>query len=310
MRVAEQRLELGFLASHGGTNMQAIIDACKEGRLQAELRVVISNKLGWKRVPLHGTETTFEPGVWIDLQHDAQQCISYDGILDCWEQGCELLGDYRPALVSVHDPDVYLATAATPANRRQKMEDIRQAYKALLELKEQGEVRGIGVGARDWTIIRELYDEVELDWVMVANSFTIMRHPESLIDFITVLAKDGVGIINSAVFHGGFLTGGAFFDYRQLDEGNPEDRVIFDWRRCFYDLCDHYDVTPAIACVQFGLSLPGIHGIALNTSNPERVKSNVASVSAQVPTEFWQAMRSKSLIAPDYPYVSGDGPAV
>jgi phosphoribosylglycinamide formyltransferase-1 len=36
-------LRLGFLASHGGTNMQAIIDACREGRLRAEPRVVISN---------------------------------------------------------------------------------------------------------------------------------------------------------------------------------------------------------------------------------------------------------------------------
>ncbi|MEW6751909.1 MAG: phosphoribosylglycinamide formyltransferase [Candidatus Latescibacterota bacterium] len=36
-------LRLGFLASHGGTNMQAIIDACREGRLQAEPRVAISN---------------------------------------------------------------------------------------------------------------------------------------------------------------------------------------------------------------------------------------------------------------------------
>lgn len=41
--MGEKRLKLGFLASHGGTNMQAIIDACKEGRLQAEPRVVIGN---------------------------------------------------------------------------------------------------------------------------------------------------------------------------------------------------------------------------------------------------------------------------
>jgi phosphoribosylglycinamide formyltransferase-1 len=34
---------LGFLASHGGSNMQAIIDACKEGRLHAQPAVVISN---------------------------------------------------------------------------------------------------------------------------------------------------------------------------------------------------------------------------------------------------------------------------
>lgn len=36
-------LHLGFLASHGGSNMQAIIDACKTGRLSAKPCVVISN---------------------------------------------------------------------------------------------------------------------------------------------------------------------------------------------------------------------------------------------------------------------------
>ena len=36
-------LHLGFLASHGGSNMQAIIDACKSGRLDANSCVVISN---------------------------------------------------------------------------------------------------------------------------------------------------------------------------------------------------------------------------------------------------------------------------
>ncbi len=38
-----QRLRLGFLASHGGSNMQAIVDACRDGRLAAEPAVVISN---------------------------------------------------------------------------------------------------------------------------------------------------------------------------------------------------------------------------------------------------------------------------
>jgi phosphoribosylglycinamide formyltransferase 1 len=37
------KLRLGFLASHGGSNMQAIIDACKDGRLHAEPAAVISN---------------------------------------------------------------------------------------------------------------------------------------------------------------------------------------------------------------------------------------------------------------------------
>jgi len=39
-------LRLGVLASGGGSNLQAILDACADGRLEAEVRVVISNNLG------------------------------------------------------------------------------------------------------------------------------------------------------------------------------------------------------------------------------------------------------------------------
>ena len=38
-----QITNLGFLASHNGSNMQAVIDACNEGRLKAKPAVVISN---------------------------------------------------------------------------------------------------------------------------------------------------------------------------------------------------------------------------------------------------------------------------
>ena len=39
-------LRIGALASHGGSNLQAIIDACASGRLDAEVVVVISNNSG------------------------------------------------------------------------------------------------------------------------------------------------------------------------------------------------------------------------------------------------------------------------
>ena len=37
---------LGFLASHNGSNMQAVIDACNEGRIKAKPAAVISNNGG------------------------------------------------------------------------------------------------------------------------------------------------------------------------------------------------------------------------------------------------------------------------
>ncbi|MEI7028244.1 phosphoribosylglycinamide formyltransferase [Paenibacillus sp. y28] len=39
-------MNMGFLVSHGGSNMQAVVDACKQGTLNASPRVVISNNSG------------------------------------------------------------------------------------------------------------------------------------------------------------------------------------------------------------------------------------------------------------------------
>ena len=39
-------LRIAALSSHGGSNLQAIIDACNEGRLSAKVCAVISNNSG------------------------------------------------------------------------------------------------------------------------------------------------------------------------------------------------------------------------------------------------------------------------
>lgn len=36
-------LNLGIFSSHGGSNLQAIIDSCRQGELNVNVRAVISN---------------------------------------------------------------------------------------------------------------------------------------------------------------------------------------------------------------------------------------------------------------------------
>ena len=265
--------------------------------------VMISNKLGWKRVALKGMEPTFERGVWKDLKYDAVQNISYEGILECFEQGIELLGyDYVPQLVSVHDPDEYVLNDED-GNKDKKIENIVNAYKALEKLKKDGRVKAIGIGAKDWEIIKEIEQEVELDWIMFANSMTIFKHPPELIEFMHNLNQKNIGIINSAVFHAGFLIGGDYFDYQEIKPDTKENKTIFKWREDFFELCKKYNIKPAIACVQFGFTAPGVVAISLNTSNPKRILSNVESATASVPEEFWKEMKNSGLIDKNYPYV-------
>lgn len=267
-------------------------------------QVIISNKLGWKRIPLCTPEPTFEPGVWRDIKHDAVQDISYNGILTCFEQGNQLLGGkYTPSLLSVHDPDEYLAGAFDASDRKKRFNDILEAYRALSDLKKQGKVKAIGVGAKKWQVIQEIAQWVELDWVMFANSMTILNHPTDLLEFMSQLNKKGIAIINSAVFHAGFLIGGDYFDYKLIKPDSPENKAKFEWREKFFALCQRHSVLPAAACVAFGMTVPGVVSIALNTSKAHHVKGNVESVITTVPSAFWEEMIENNLISKSYPYL-------
>ena len=266
--------------------------------------VIISNKLAWRRTPLQGPEPTFEPGVWVDLKHDAVQDISHDGILRCHEDGCGMLGDYRPQLVSVHDPDEYLQASTNSEDRNRRLNEICSAYQALEELRDAGEVAGVGIGAKDWRIIRELDGHCRFDWVMMANSFTIMQHPPELLDFISSLHDRNIALINSAVTHGGFLVGGKFLDYREINPAQRKDAQCLEWRRQFTEVCQQFQASPYDVAVAFGVSHPAVTSVALSTSQPNRVESMVLAATTTPAAAIWTELRNRGLIAADYPHLN------
>ena len=250
--------------------------------------ITISVKLGWRRKPLTASEPTFEPGVWADLEYDAAQDISYRGIMRCYDEAAELLGgEYAIDLVSVHDPDEFLAGGGAA-------EDILGAYRALFELKQAGRVRAVGIGAKDWQIIRSLYGSIRFDWVMFACAPTILRHPRALRDFMHILKNDGVGIIDSALFNGGFLTGGPMLDYRKADP--VRDAALFQKRADYLAICKDYAVDPAAAAVEFGFRQPGVAAVSLNTSDPARIPINASYARYRAPEEFWSELIRRKVI--------------
>ena len=94
-------------------------------------------------------------------------------------------------------------------------------------------------------MIRGLYRSIPFDWVMFACAPTILRHPRELREFMHMLKADRVGIIDSALFNGGFLTGGSMLDYRKADP--DRDAALFEKRADYLAVCKEFSVDPAAA---------------------------------------------------------------
>ena len=112
-----------------------------------------------------------------------------------------------------------------------------------------------------------------------------------------------VGIINSAVFNAGFLTGGVYFDYRKTDPANPADQPLFEWREKFFAICRKHDIAPGDACLNFAVSAPWITAVALNPGKPQRMGHNKKVISEALPVKFWDELKSAGIIHKNYPYV-------
>ena len=138
---------------------------------------------------------------------------------------------------------------------------------------------------------------------MFANSFTVYSHPDELLEFMDRLHADGVGIINSAVFHGGFLTGGDKFDYMDVDRDSDLGKKIYPWREAFIAICERHGIVPGDACIHFGMSHPAIASIALNTSKPHKMNKNVEILMQEIPAAFWSELKERGLINREYQYL-------
>mmetsp|Transcript_11677 Transcript_11677/g.17690 ORF Transcript_11677/g.17690 Transcript_11677/m.17690 type:complete len:338 (+) Transcript_11677:123-1136(+) len=258
-------------------------------------KVHISNKLGWKRVPLKGSCPTFECGVWINLEYDAVQDISYAGMMECFEQGNQLLRHYTADIVSVHDPDEYLLGAEGDVIvLEQRRRNLLSAYAALEELKTQGKVISVGIGAKDFKVIEYVCAHFQLDWIMLACSLTPLVHPVPTRNFIDFAYSRGIPIINAAVFNAGFLVGGSYFNYKEVSPSTHAQ--LFSWRKRFFDLCAAEGIDPAHVCVQFSFLFRGIVCVALNASSGEQMRDNCKMIDDPIPPEIWVKMKQHGLI--------------
>ncbi|MFY7898686.1 MAG: aldo/keto reductase [Chitinophagaceae bacterium] len=282
-----------------GLALEVLGKALKELQVPKD-KVIISNKLGWYQTALTTPEPTFEKGVWFDLKNDAIQKISYKGIIECFQQGNELLGEYNSQMASVHDPDEYLAAAIDAKDEAKRYNDILEAYEALKELKKAGKVMSIGVGAKNWKSIERICNDIHLDWVMIANSLTVHSHPKDLLAFVQKLHEQGTMIINSAVFNGGFLTGREFYNYAYINPETQEGKALYEWRNKFFSVCKSFNILPAEACFNFGFRIPGVDSVALSTTKPDKVKLNIEMATKVIPDEFWHAMVQKGLLEEEH----------
>ena len=194
-------------------------------------------------------------------------------------ESMERLGIDRLPLVFLHNPELYpFELMTTPGG----------AVDALVELRDSSTIGHIGIaGGRTRGLIPYL-DLGIFEAVLVHSRWTLVdRSAGPLFDRAV---KDGLGVLNAAVYGGGLLTGAAggngSYAYR------PASVAVREAAAAMVEVCAKWGTDIATAALRFSLKDQRITSSIAGFTKEATLVRTLAALDVELPDPFWQEIEA------------------
>jgi aryl-alcohol dehydrogenase-like predicted oxidoreductase len=172
-------------------------------------------------------------------------------------------------------------------------EDIEEGWGALVELKEQGLVRHIGVSNFDVEQLRRIGEIAPVETLQPQYSL-IERDIER--DLLPFAEREGIGVIAYSPMGSGLLSGGMTRerveslpeeDWRKRDErfNEPQLSRNLDLVMRLQDVGRRHDTGPGAVAVAWTLRNPAVDGAIVGFRRPDQVDPILAAASLELSDE-------------------------
>lgn len=212
--------------------------------------------------------------------------FSRDGALRSFETSLERLGVDQIDILLVHDPDDHEEQA------------LKEAFPALIELREQGLVTAIGAGMNQWEMELRFARELPLDCFLLAGRYTLLEQG-ALTEFLPYCEANGISVIAGGPYNSGILASdlgdSASYNYRAAP---PK---MLERARAIKAVCDRHDVPLKGAALQFILAHPAIAAVIPGAASVAEVEENARMVEAPIPGALWDELKEADLLDPAAP---------
>jgi len=232
-------------------------------------------------------------GLPFEFEYD----YTYDGIMRSYEDSLQRLGLPSVDLLLIHDLDFLFHQ--TEARVNAYLEQLSTSgWRALSELRSNGQIRGVGAGINELGMIPRFLDVVDLDFFLVALSYNLLDL-SSLDEEFPLCRERNVGIVSGAVYASGILaTGpveGAVYNYA------PASEEILEKTRRMEAVCQHHSTPLAAAALQFPLAHPLVAAIVPGAIAPGQVEENIQRFRHPIPAALWSELKGEGLLPEDAP---------
>ena len=209
-----------------------------------------------------------------------------------FEDSQQRMGLYSIDLLLIHDLDFWFHQTEARVNAY-LAQLFTSGWRALDELRSNGDIKGIGAGINELGMIPRFLDMVDLDFVIAALIYTLLDQ-EVLDHEFPLCQQHDVGVVIGAVFASGILaTGPTENAYYAYAPATPE---MLDKTRRIEAVCERHGVPLRAAAMQFPLGHSSVAAIIPGALMPGHIESNVDTFQHPIPADLWTELKAEGLL--------------
>jgi D-threo-aldose 1-dehydrogenase len=258
---------------------------------------VLSSKVG-KLLKASKTAKNKEYFPFSPSPNDVVYDYTASGVRRSIEDSLQRLGVDSIDIAFVHDISSDNKNLPTPW--QEQFEIARKgAFPELTRMREEGLIKGWGIGVNTPEPIMRLLEVADPDVCLLASQYSLIDHKNALDQVFPAARAKNVSFVIGSSLNAGFISGSPRYNYGKESYKIPP--AFLEKRKRLREVASNHGVDLRTAALQFSAAPDIAAALVVGASSEQQILADYTSMQTKIPAEFWAELKAHNLIEQNAP---------
>jgi D-threo-aldose 1-dehydrogenase len=178
------------------------------------------------------------------------------------------------------------------------------AFPELTRMREEGLIKGWGIGVNTPEPILRVLAEADPDVCLMASQYSLIDHKNALNQLFPPVRTKNASLVVGSSLNAGFLSGSPRYNYGKQSYRIPSE--FLEKRKKLREVAANHGVDLRTAALQFSASPDVAAALVVGASSEQQILADYTSMQTRIPAEFWAELKAQQLIEQNAPTPTRD----
>ena len=173
------------------------------------------------------------------------------------------------------------------------------AFPELTRMREEGVIKGWGIGVNTPEPILRVLSEADPDVCLMASQYSLIDHKNALDRLFPAVRDKNAWLVVGSSLNAGFISGSPRYNYGKESYKIPVE--FLGKRARLREVAGNHGVDLRTAALQFSAAPDVAAALVVGASTEQQILADYTSMQTKIPAEFWVELKAERLIEQNAP---------